>query len=202
MELGAALGDAVDEDCVVGGHAKQLDKRHRNSFELRVSADVNQFSKNSMRSAAAQNATAFLYRGLCSKSGIGKSSEDITKMRPNCGETGFISGSSVEMAKKDFIRLEHEEIDTRQQQDTLIADLDRNKQLNRWYNVLPFDATRVKLLPTSVSSQNSNNGESGFNDYINASRIDAPFLDNKSYILSQGTVNNSANFFQNLTFRN
>lgn len=143
-----------------------------------------------MRSAAAQNATAFLYRGLCSKSGIGKSSEDITtKMRPNSGETGYISGSSVEMARKDFIRLENEEIDTRQQQETVIADLDRNKQLNRWYNVLPFDATRVKLLPTSGSSQSSNNGESGpFNDYINASRIDAPFLDNKSYILSQGPL--------------
>ena len=33
----------------------------------------------------------------------------------------------------------------------------------------------------------ANNGE--FNDYINASRIDAPYLENKSYILSQGIVN-------------
>jgi len=127
-----------------------------------------------------------------------KSEDKVSKekiMRPNSGESGFISGSSVEMARKDFIRLENEELDTRHTVPNLqitVANLDKNKDLNRWYNVLPYDATRVKLLPTNRDSNSgpvgSTNGSSGFNDYINASRIDAPYLDNKSYILSQGPL--------------
>ena len=125
-----------------------------------------------------------------------KSEDKVPKekiMRPNSGESGFISGSSVEMARKDFIRLENEELDTRHtvpNRQITVANLDKNKDLNRWYNVLPYDASRVKLLPTNRDSNSgsvgSTNGSSGFNDYINASRIDAPYLDNKSYILSQG----------------
>jgi len=150
---------------------------------------------------SAQN--SFLLRSLCCGGTTStlksyKSEDVVTSnkkiMRPNTGESGFISGSSVEMARKDFIRLENEELDSRHTVPNLqvtVANLDKNKDLNRWYNVLPYDATRVKLLPSRDSNSGpvgSTNGSSGFNDYINASRIDAPYLDNKSYILSQGPL--------------
>lgn len=154
---------------------------------------------------SAQN--SFLLRSLCcggttsttlkSYKSEDSSGNSRANMRPNSGESGFISGSSVEMARKDFIRLENEELDSRHTAPNLqitVANLEKNKDLNRWYNVLPYDATRVKLLPTSRDSNSgpaigsTNGSQSGFNDYINASRIDAPYLDNKSYILSQGPL--------------
>jgi len=143
---------------------------------------------------SAQN--KFLLRGLCCGTTSYKSkSEDLTsKMRPHSGELGLIAGSSSEMARKDFMKLENDEINSRHtianSLQVTIASMDKNKDLNRWCNVLPYDATRVKLLPlnTRENSGSNSNGGSGFNDYINASRIDAPYLDNKSYILSQGPL--------------
>ena len=188
---------------------------------------------------SAQN--SFLLRGLCCGTSSYKSSSskgedrDLVPtsmspkiMRPNSGDTGLISGSNIEMARKDFANLDSEDSRNSTNLQVTTANLDKNKDLNRWCNVLPYDSTRVKLLPLVnrentreiVQSGNgsgnngnnpttttcppgftdlptvlystgnnslSNNGE--FNDYINASRIDAPYLENKSYILSQGIVN-------------
>jgi len=186
---------------------------------------------------SAQN--SFLLRGLCCGTSSYKSSSTKSEdrdlvpkspkiMRPNSGDTGLISGSNIEMARKDFANLDnHEDLDSPRNSTNLqvtTANLDKNKDLNRWCNVLPYDATRVKLLPIvnkatrEIQSGNGsgngntttqttcppgfsdlptvlyntgnnslgNNGE--FNDYINASRIDAPYLENKSYILSQGPL--------------
>ena len=156
---------------------------------------------------SAQN--SFLLRSLCcgGTSTIKSYKSEDKIMRPNSGESGLISGSSVEMARKDFQKLENDELDTRHTNPNIqitVANLEKNKDLNRWYNVLPYDATRVKLLPTSRGSNSgtvgSTNGSSGFNDYINASRIDAPYLDNKSYILSQGIVNTVLSLIDQLLY--
>ena len=188
---------------------------------------------------SAQN--SFLLRGLCCGTSSYKRSSTTKSedpnlfpasmspkiMRPNSGDTGLISGSNIEMAKKDFANLDSEDSRNSTNLQVTTANLDKNKDLNRWCNVLPYDSTRVKLLPL-VNRENTreivqsgngsgngnnpttttcppgftdlptvlyntgnnslaNNGE--FNDYINASRIDAPYLENKSYILSQGIVN-------------
>jgi len=185
---------------------------------------------------SAQN--SFLLRGLCCGTSSYKSSSskgedrDLVPtsmspkiMRPNSADTGLISGSNIEMARKDFANLDSEDSRNSTNLQVTAANLDKNKDLNRWCNVLPYDATRVKLLPIvnkatrEIQSGNGsgngnttipqttcppgfsdlptvlyntgnnslgNNGE--FNDYINASRIDAPYLENKSYILSQGPL--------------
>ena len=152
--------------------------------------------------------------------------QKILLLRPKLSKSKYslISGSNIEMAKKDFANLDSSE-DSRNSTNLQVttANLDRNKDLNRWCNVLPYDATRVKLLPLVNNRENTreivqsgngngnnpittqtcppgftdlptvlyNTGNNGreFNDYINASRIDAPYLENKSYILSQGIVN-------------
>lgn len=120
-----------------------------------------------------------------------------TKVNFNMSGRGALS-VSAEVAKKLFDKLEDES----EIRPTLIADLEQNKTLNRWNNILPFDATRVKL----KSSLPNNPVESGFknpdfNDYINASRVDAPFLEDKAYILTQGPLPETIGHFWTMVYQ-
>ena len=89
-------------------------------------------------------------------------------MRPNSGDTGLISDSNIETARKDFANLgTSEDLRNSTNLQYTTANLDKNKDLNRYgNNLLPYDATRVKLLPL-VNCENtreivqSGNGGSG-----------------------------------------
>ena len=114
-----------------------------------------------------KSAKNILTRGLCHSASVGT----MATSRPGVSV-------SAEHARKIFEKLE----DERPLRSTETADLIQNRHLNRWNNVLPFDATRVKL--SDATCENSPN----FNDYINASRVDAPGVDDMSYILTQGPL--------------
>ena len=93
---------------------------------------------------------------------------------------------STETARRLFDSIEEES----PLRSTSVADFERNKELNRWYNVLPFDETRVKL---------NNSSQNDFNDYINASRVDS--LENKSYILTQGPLPKTIGHFWTMVWQ-
>ena len=93
---------------------------------------------------SAQN--SFLLRGLCCGTSSYKRSSTTKSedpnlvpasmspkiMRPNSGDTGLISGSNIEMARKDFANLDSSE-DSRNSTNLQVttANLDKNKDLNR-----------------------------------------------------------------------
>ena len=94
-----------------------------------------------------------------------------------------------EMAVKLFMKLEADS----PLGSTRAANLIQNQPLNRWNNVLPYDSTRVKLENTA--------GAGGSRDYINASRVVAPYLDNKSYILTQGPLPETIHDFWTMVYQ-
>jgi len=65
---------------------------------------------------------------------------------------------------------------------TLVADDHENKQLNRYYNVLPYDHTRVKLKYQREDV------------FINASHVRVPEA-NRDYILTQGPLEQTVDHF-------
>lgn len=79
---------------------------------------------------------------------------------------------SAEIALRLFIRLESDS----HQGSVRVANGPENQPKNRWSNVLPFDNTRIKL-------KNKPNG-----DYINASLVSCPGLEDRKYILTQGPL--------------
>jgi len=64
-----------------------------------------------------------------------------------------------------------------------------NMSLNRWNNILPYDATRVVILPQSSANNLDNGGANSVlqTDYINANHIRVPEAA-KHYILTQGPI--------------
>jgi len=140
-----------------------------------------------------RSAKSLLSCGLYSSTSISSFSTS-SEMRPTVAV-------SAEVAKKLFDRLEEES----SVRPTTTADLEQNKHLNRWHNILPFDATRVKLLRPPQHSQSTNGSASmselSFNDYINASKIDAPFHRDKSYILTQGPLPETTGHFWTMVWQ-
>ena len=98
---------------------------------------------------------------------------------------------SDELSKKLFDRLDSDSPYTSDS----VANLQRNQIRNRWCNVLPFDNSRIKL----ISSDPTN--DEYFNDYINASKVDAPEVDNKSYILTQGPLESTVGHFWQMVYQ-
>ena len=69
-----------------------------------------------------------------------------------------------------------------------------NMTLNRWHNILPYDTTRVVILPRNPTNTSNNIGgcdemcNSGLRtDYINANHVRVPEA-SKHYILTQGPI--------------
>ena len=82
--------------------------------------------------------------------------------------------ASDELSRKLFERLEADPGSTHNPASPwVVANLAQNQNLNRWYNVLPYDSARVKLIIDPSD-------EADTNDYINASRVVAPCMDNKA----------------------
>jgi protein tyrosine phosphatase len=106
----------------------------------------------------------------------------LSKMRPTVA-------ASKELAERLFARLEADS----PMGHTKMATLSQNQILNRWNNVLPYDTTRIKL--ASVNSDEDNN------DYINASKVEAPFVDDKSYILTQGPLPETIGHFWSMVWQ-
>jgi len=83
-----------------------------------------------------------------------------------------------------FFALELKELDCDQFAGltTLEADSCKNKTLNRYYNVVPYDQTRVKVSRGLAD------------DYINANYVNVPDADRK-YILTQGPLEETVDHF-------
>jgi len=97
---------------------------------------------------------------------------------------------SEELSKKLFDRLDSDSPYTSDS----VANLPRNQVRNRWCNVLPFDNSRIKLISSDTNDEY-------FNDYINASKVEAPELDNKSYILTQGPLESTVGHFWQMVYQ-
>jgi len=95
--------------------------------------------------------------------------------------------ASEELSRKLFDRIESDS----PYGSFSVANCPRNHNLNRWCNVLPFDNTRIKLCPTDEDS----------NDYINASKVEAPNLENKTYILTQGPLEQTVGHFWTMVWQ-
>lgn len=91
----------------------------------------------------------------------------------------FSVSVSAEIANVLYRQLEHKSMEQAQNSEYRAAKLPENLMLNRWHNVLPYDATRVKLNPIYP-------GKFG-TDYINASYVNVPEA-NRCYILTQGPL--------------
>jgi len=80
--------------------------------------------------------------------------------------------------KELFLQLEKQELtsDRFTSLSTRVADSDHNIRFNRYFNVLPYDHTRVKL-----------RDDSDDNLYINANYVEVPEA-NREYILAQGPL--------------
>ncbi|CAM1294425.1 PTPRB (predicted) [Pycnogonum litorale] len=70
------------------------------------------------------------------------------------------------------------------------AKLEENRRKNRWINILPYDCSRVKLLPIA--------DEAG-SDYINASYIPG-YHSPREYIATQGPLQNTVDDFWRLVW--
>jgi len=82
---------------------------------------------------------------------------------------------------QEFERLERMSFDTIQRK-TTVAELSSNRKRNRYNDIVPFDSTRVRILPPYKIS-----GDIEASDYINASFIsDVLHSADKKYIAAQG----------------
>lgn len=88
---------------------------------------------------------------------------------------------SLQPFSQEFERLEQMSFDTIQRK-TTVAELSTNRKRNRYNDIVPFDSTRVRILPPYKIS-----GDVDASDYINASFItDVTHSADKKYIAAQG----------------
>lgn len=99
----------------------------------------------------------------------------------------FSVAVTAEMAMSLYRQLEVKSLELSRTQEVRAARLPENLSLNRWHNVLPYDATRVRLNPLIQT-----NGRS--TDYINASHVNVHEAD-RCYILTQGPLKETVSHF-------
>lgn len=109
--------------------------------------------------------------------------------------SGFRFSVSVttEAAMVLYRQLEMKSIEASANQEFRAARSAENLSLNRWHNVLPFDASRVRLIPPFQAK--------GFTtDYINASLVNVNEAD-RCYILTQGPLKETVWHFWTMVYQ-
>lgn len=106
----------------------------------------------------------------------------------------FSVAVSAEMAQVLYRQLEIKSMDAARNFEFRAAKMPENLCLNRWHNVLPYDATRVKMNPPFGGKL------SGSTDYINASHVNVREA-NRCYILTQGPLKETIWHFWTMVYQ-
>eukprot|EP00038_Savillea_parva_P026697 m.55759 g.55759 ORF g.55759 m.55759 type:complete len:1519 (-) comp7627_c0_seq2:71-4627(-) len=149
-----------------------------------VYGTLNQMRRERNTMVQTEEQYIFIYRALADASTNMNTEMSKEQLKAHCQRLHSINPKTGQT----FLETEFKQVDAMQASmnyRTDAAQLPQNESKNRFHNVIPFESTRVKLLPVP--------GVTG-SDYINANYIDG-YTSRRAYIATQSPLENTIQDF-------